>query len=464
MRKMEKTLFGFAGQKEKQRIARMEAELPLALRTIGMMLDMKVPFAQALEAASRDGELGSEISKALREAEGGAGIPRALASFAERTGSGKLKKAAAQLISAHEQGSRGSELRRMAQDLISMQRYEMRDFVSKSALFGLLFVIFAAVIPTFFLVFATAGKFALGTDVDPPAFLLAFLILFPAIDALILLVSASQMPAGIFSAREEFGKAAGFALLAIGLAVVMLLDAGIVARAAGVVLVSGLSWLLFRKDYEQEARVEKLEDALPDALLGVSGLPKNYGIAKILAKLAEGSGPLAQEARMAVRQLSSGIGAEKALADLAGRNSSFMLRRMARLMLEASLAGANVSEKMHEMAEDLLMLGELRRERENALSTQKYTLLLGSLVVPLILAASLSLVSQLSAFTGELATGAGVLEAAPGAIAAYVVIYSALSALYISHSEGRLSRAVPYFAAMAGAGLIGFYILAQQFA
>ncbi len=447
---------------ERARTERMEAEMPALLRTFGMLLDMRVPFTDALRAAAKEGEAGKEFLKVVEEAERGASIPKALAKFAEASESAVVKKSSAQLISAYEHGAHGSEIRRIADDLLSLQSYRMRDFVSKSSFFGLLFVIFAAVVPTFFLVFATAGKFALDIEIGAGAFAFVFLVVFPIVNAAILLVSASSMPPSIFRSEWRGVNLWAFAALAALLAAVMLLDLEGIQKLAALAAVSALSWSFFRGEYAEESRVEKIEEALPDALLGVSGLPKNYGIEKIFERLALARDALGAEAGKTLRQLRANVSAEKALADLWERNRSFMFRRMGELMLNSHLAGANISEKMHEMAEDLLKFGELRRERENALSMQKYTLILGAFIVPLILTTSLSLASQITALM-EQKGNEEVVALAPGVISAYVIIYAALSALYISHSEDRTSRVVPYFVAMALAGLAGFYILSQQF-
>lgn len=439
--------------------AEMEAEMPLVLRTIGMLLDLKVPFIQALKSAATEGELGVEFAKIVNEVEEGVGLSKALAKFAEETENATIKKSAAQLISVYEHGAHGSEIIQIADDLLSLQRYHMRDFVSKSAFFGLLFVIFAVVVPTFFLVFATAGKFILDVEISTITFLLIFLILFPFIDAMILFVSISQMPPNIFGRREKNQNILIFAGLVIVLAAIMLLDIEIVGKFIAVISITFAAWFVFEKDYREERKIEKIEDGLPNALLGVSGLPKNYGIEKILEKMAAKKDEIGSETEKTLRQLKAHIGIEKALTDMWKRNHSFMLRRMGDLMLCAHLAGANVSEKMHEMAEDLLRFAELKRERENALSLQKYTLVLGALIVPLILASSLSLVKQITEFIGE--KNEGVLNAAPNAISAYIILYSALSAFYIANSESRVSRSVLYFACMAFIGLVGFYILSQ---
>lgn len=449
------------GAGKRRRAGVLEAEMPLLLRTLGMLLDMKVPFAQALRASSRHGEAGKEFSNICDEIEEGVGVPKALAKFAEKTESEVVKRSVVQIITAYEHGARGEEIMRIADDLISLQKYKMRDFVSRSSLYGLLQVVFGAVVPTFFLVFATAGKFALEMEIQEWEFMLVFLLVLPAVNLAIILFSRSQMPPDMFRTREGGIMNASALLPAAVAALIVLLDTGIFEKIAALALMAGIWAAFYFREYTEESRLEKIEEALPNALLAVSGLPKNYGIEKIFGKMAEGREVVAVEAAKTLRQLKANVSVENALLDLWKRNGSFMLRRASELMLNAHVAGANVSEKMHEMAEDLLKFAELKRERENALSMQKYTLLLGAVIVPLILASSLGLVKQISSFfdNGE----SGVLEIAPNAIASYVVIYSALSAFHIAQGEGRKSRTMAYFAAMALVGLAELYIFSQQF-
>lgn len=444
---------------EKQRINILEAEMPLVLRSFGMLLDMNVPFVRALKVAAKYGEAGEEFAKIVGEIEKGASVPKALAKFAENINSAVVKKSVIQLISAYEHGSHGKEVSQIADDLISLQRYRTRDFISKSSFFGLLFVIFAAVIPTFFLVFASTGKFALDIEITKEQFLLVFLILFPVINAVILFVSYTQMPPSVFRSAGKKSSALIFVFLACVLALVMFIEIGLIEKFCALVLVILISLFLFRKEYESEVRTEKIEDTLPNALLAVSGLPKSYTIEKIFERMSDAKDIIGEESGKTLRQLRAKITPENALIDLWKQSHSFMLRRMGELMLNAHTSGANISEKMHEMAEDLLKFSELKRERENALAMQKYTLILGAFIVPLILSASLSLITKISLSLWE-KTNNEVLQIAPNTISAYIIIYAALSALYISHSEERNSSMVSYFAILS---IVGLFISLFQF-
>ncbi|MGB9719252.1 MAG: type II secretion system F family protein, partial [Candidatus Anstonellales archaeon] len=91
-----------------KKVADIEAEMPLSLRTFGMLLNMNVPFVKALKViAEGKSPFGEELEKAVKEIERGASVPKALGSIAERIDSIAVKRAIAQVISAYEQGAGG---------------------------------------------------------------------------------------------------------------------------------------------------------------------------------------------------------------------------------------------------------------------------------------------------------------------------------------------------------------------
>ncbi|MFA5076910.1 MAG: type II secretion system F family protein [Candidatus Micrarchaeia archaeon] len=444
---------------ERSRMARMEAEMPLVVRMLAMLLSMKIPFTRALEASADYGEAGAEIRTALEEAGRGTGLAKALAAVAERSESPVLKRVFAQVITAYESG--GSEgVARLSQDLFSLQRYRMRDYVSKSSFFGLVFVVLTVVAPAMFLVLASVGALGAGMEISQGTFALVMVAGFPLLGALLLGAARSQMPPDVFSVGRGGNGAMITLLFAIALAAAIALPLGSVWKVAAVVVAGGGAAFAVAGKVAEDARIEKLEEGLPDSLLRVSGLPRGYRIDKIFGIMADAGDPLSPEAGKTLRQLRANVNPEKALAELWERNQSFMLRRMCDVMLKAHVSGASVSERMHELAEDLLEISELRRERENALSVQKYTLMLGALLVPVILTVSIDVLSKVGDAFGN--ANGGVLAIAPKATAIYVVLYAALTSFYIAEMEGKTSRMALYFGAMAGAALVGIYILSGQ--
>ncbi|MDD5337710.1 MAG: type II secretion system F family protein, partial [Candidatus ainarchaeum sp.] len=300
----------------------------------------------------------------------------------------------------------------------------------------------------------------MGFEMGATEFALAMVIGFPVLGALVLAMAKTQMPPNIFSMKTNDAMAWAVVVFALALAAVVALPLGSLAKAVLMLLAAGCIAAAIRGRIAWDRRVEMMEEGLPDSLLRVSGLPKGYRMEKIFEIMAGAGDAFSEEAGKTLRQLRANVSPEKALNELWERNGSFMLRRMCDIMLKAHVSGAGISERMHEMAEDLLTLSELRRERENALAMQKYTLMLGALLVPVILTVSMGVLSDIGDMLGT--ANAQLLAIAPKAIAVYVVFYSALTSFYIADGEGKASRMVLYFGAMAGAGLMGIYILSGQ--
>ncbi|MBU0586095.1 type II secretion system F family protein [Candidatus Micrarchaeota archaeon] len=445
---------GWPESEANKRLRKMEAMLPLILRNLAMLLGLGVPFFQAMKMASHNNVL---FASAIIEVEQGASIQRALAGIAEDNPSSIIKRAVTQMISAYEQGGNNQEIKRISDELISLQKYNLRDYASKSSLFGLIFVIFTTVVPTFFLVLSTVGKAALGIEIPAGLFVIAFVVVFPLIDLLILTVAGSQVPPSLFGETEKKQYVVfGFAIV---LAALMLLNTNIVLKVIVFGLFASLWLVFFGNEYLHGRKTEKIEAVIPDSLLAVSGLPKSYGLEKIFSKMGDVGNEFSEEAKKTARQLKANVNPEKALDDIGERTSSPMVKRVCRLMLDSQRAGSNISERMHEVAEDLMMFAELKRERENALAIQKYTLLAGAILIPLILSTSFTLASKIGNLVGE---GGEILNVASGAINAYLVLYSVISAAYIANMKGKDSVVAPYFFGLAALSLMCFYIISLQ--
>ncbi len=145
------------------------------------------------------GELSSEFSRVLSDVRHGAPVVFALQSFASRVDSVHAKRAAMQLAFTYEHGLKGEGLRRLADELSSMQRADARRFAAKTAFSGLLFIAASSIIPAFFSAYAAVGSLFLDTQVSPGDVVVAFVLVFPAISGGILLFIKSQMPPSISS-------------------------------------------------------------------------------------------------------------------------------------------------------------------------------------------------------------------------------------------------------------------------
>ncbi|MFZ5501721.1 MAG: hypothetical protein ACOY58_07420, partial [Candidatus Micrarchaeota archaeon] len=106
------------------------------------------------------------------------------------------------------------------------------------------------------------------------------------------------------------------------------------------------------------------------------------------------------------------------------------------------------------LAEDMIGAFQEKRERSQLFSMQKYTLVLGAILMPLIMKMALGLLGEMGGLLGE-----GAVEAASvcaSLVPPYIVIYSMMSAMAISDAEGKGSSLGIYAVGLCAIGLLSF--------
>jgi hypothetical protein len=430
----------------------IEACMPFFLRGLGMLLQMGLPWRRAMEAAAKDsGALGEEINHALRCMDEGAGFHGALMRLAAFD-SLSIKRALSQMHSAYDTGASGSEMVRVGDEMLEHDAHRMREHAAKSAMFSLLFVLFSALAPTFYIIYSVAGPLASGNaspDAGPAG--LALLVVFPLLSALVLLAGKASMP-------QTWSSGGGgihplmLAPAAIMLAMLFILpDWPLAALAAG----AAAGALAAYGSFIRERRLEEIDAALPDALFLASGMPESSGAQRVFCQISGGGfGALSEEAAKAERQLAMNVGVGAALRDFALRNPSAMVRRACTMM--GHMVETNSLGKLGILADDMIRSAQAARERGRLFSMQKYTLMFGAFLMPAVFRMALSLSSSLAEFLGpEAGAGAGFYAAIPR----YIVIYAAISSVAIADAEGRKSMVAGYSLALAAAGLAAFHLI-----
>ncbi len=441
---------------EKHR-SEVEAELPLFLRTLSMLLELKIPFHSALETLSGEQfAISPELRAAVKEIKRGATVESALASLAKEFESLEIKRAVAQVLSSYESGGGAESIRKISDDLFSVQQYRMKEFSSKQSLFALLFIAVSTILPAVFLIFSVLGKTVFQTEVDPLTFALTFLVGFPLVAAGIMFASSLFSPAHLLEGEKKKGQLLIPLVLSIFLVFLSLSEFSQLIKMGALLLSLAIAVILFLPSFRKGRYKEAVEAGLPDALLSVSGNPKLVRLDSILSTMRGSACPqLASELSISIKQAHANIKAEKVLEDLWMRNNSLILRRVCMFFTYLFSAGADAGKYVSLMAEDIFRLFELRRERQNALSIQKYTLMFGAIILPVVLGNSLSLIVDISE---SIDTGRGLIETASSVIPAYIVIYALLASYFISESESKPSSFLIYFASLATAGTIIFYL------
>jgi len=139
--------------------AEVEAELPLFLRTLSMLLELKIPFHTALETLSRERfAISRELGSAVKEIRRGATVEAALASLAKEFDSLEIKRAVSQVLSAYESGGGAESIKKISDDMFFLQQHRMKEFSSKQAMFSLLFIAASTILPSVYLIFSVLGK------------------------------------------------------------------------------------------------------------------------------------------------------------------------------------------------------------------------------------------------------------------------------------------------------------------
>jgi Flp pilus assembly protein TadB len=435
----------------RKRNAEFIARLPMDLQTLGMLIDMNIPFQDALTIVSKDEP---EFREVVCEIKKGSSVQKALSRLILENNSFELKRAISALINSYEIGCKGSEIRAIADEMNSLSRHRLREYSSKSAIFGLLFIVSAAVLPTFFLVYSTLGGFSVGEAFGELEMIIALLIIFPLISFSILMIAKSMLPYSVFG---ESGKKQDLRIVVPTFVMLgFFLIVPSVFSIVGIVIGAGAASYIVYANYSSEKRIEEIERNLPDALFSISSMPKSAKIEDLFGVIERsGYGALSAEAKKSRMQISANLSTDIVLEDLSKRNDSGMLKKACQML--GYVFSTNSFEQMNKLATDMLNFVEVRRERSGLLSMQKYTLVFGGLIVPLILKITLDLLQSMAHFfEGDVVTQ---LSFAKTIIPAYIVIYALLSSIYIQNIEERRSKSAGYFLAIVVVGLATFFFL-----
>jgi len=440
---------------DKKRQAMIEAEMPLFLRDFGSLLNMDIPFVVALRILSRrEGEMAKEVRKALREIEKGASIPKALSAIAERVESNDVKRAIAQIMVAYEQGGGGEGLRRMGDDLLNMQKFKLSEYASKSSLMGLAFIMFAVIAPTFYIIISLVAPLMFGGEADVEKNGLIVLLLFPLLSMGVITVMKGMTPTTAL--REKEGFNAKLFALSLLLAFAFYLDIEMTYKLilAGAIFLALIAWQL--KAYLKEKALEEVDAQLPNALLAVASLPRGAKVERIFETIAKMNyGLLSEEFRKALKEIKSGLSVVKVIEDMKERLPTEGFRRVADVLLYSLQSGHSVSERMAELADDFFLFMEIRRKKAELMSMQKYTLMVGVLLMAVILSMALTLVEQMMSVAKE---GIDLTPLTERYLPAYLIINAALVADFASYVEGKRSKAYIYFSVLMALSLAIFLI------
>jgi flagellar protein FlaJ len=454
----------------KARAAQIESDLPIAIRSIGIQLNMKVPFETAIEnIAKSDYRCSGEFKKAINMIDSGTPIPDALRQIAERVDSQIVKKLMVQLIHVYLEGLDGTELKHSADELIHSQRFKFKEFSAKLNFLSLMFIAVSSIVPTMYLAYIIVASVYLETPTSPSDVWFMFLFLFPIIDLILILYIKMVTPAVLTNISDRFLSKKEQAMLkdeihnlgiklslkdffiyifAFSLLISIILYFyfgiyGFAALALPAVIYFILLWMVERKANE-------IEQYLPDALLYAATLEYGIPMEKIIDNIANsGYHSLSNEFKKAERQIKVGISLTHSLMNMRDRNSSMLLDRVISLLIQCYKTGKDVHQAIKETAEDIFELNMLKKEQASSLALQKYTILIGGCIfVPIILSVILNIVSGIQPPTNDenlIQLRNDLITQSYSAVQSYIVIFVLLSSIFVAFQEGRLRTFIGYF-------------------
>ncbi len=216
--------------------------------------------------------------------------------------------------------------------------------------------------------------------------------------------------------------------------------------------IAAIALLPILQDYRLQKQREKMDEALPIALLELSTLPI-HSMKDVAKYLASGYGPLSEVFKRAEKLMERGIPPTSAVIH-AARGTTPLVEHAVDMIVAGYRSGANWSEIIRKTAEDIEAVVDMERQRRAGLALQKYNVLLSAAVfVPALLGISARMVEKIGA------GGWNPLEQAlQSALIPYILILSLESAVFLAVLDGRMRNAIYYAAALAGIGVVSFIV------
>lgn len=436
------------------REAEMEQQLPFLLRETALLLDLGLPFERAIKITSeKNNRLGKELKKLLKNVDRGVTMQKTLLDFASNVSGTNVKRAITQLVSIYESGGNGDGVKRIADDLLSIEQNKFKQESSKTAIYGMIFVTICAVVPTFIAVLSLSNSamFGDGMNFSKEQIAMILLVLVPASG--FLLVLKVRMQNKNSTGEKIIGKEDIYLFFAaLILAIITMITDNQMIIYAAITMIFSVLIIIFHRQRVKDEKIEKIERDLPDALLAISNLPTGTRIERIFENMKP-YGELGKESEITLKQIISNVKPEDALEQLAKRNDSVLLEQTCASLTTAINTGK--LNKLNYIGEYIMKILEIKRERSSMLSMQKYTIYLGAVITPLVIKMTLSLVKSFQENMGNAIGGSEMETIMP----AYIIIYSAISSYYLSSIEEKKSTKMVNFVAMTIVGLVILLII-----
>jgi pilus assembly protein TadC len=179
---------------------KIESEMPFALNSMAVELNINIPFEKAMLNIAREdyGLFSREMMRAYNEIKKtGAGVEAALWEITERYDSRALRRAIMQMCNAYrhdKKGSAGEPLKKIANEMLSMQKMKIKEFSAYSSMLSLVFIAVSAILPALVIAGIVISSSFMQLEFGAIEVILICTLLFPLINIATLMVIKGKTP------------------------------------------------------------------------------------------------------------------------------------------------------------------------------------------------------------------------------------------------------------------------------
>lgn len=172
---------------------RIETYLPQFINSIAQELSLGIPFDIALRNSAKESgkELKKELAEIIKRIDSGKGIAEAIQFSYGKFDSSSIKRTLSYLIYIYEHGSKNAKdigpLQNLEREFLIKQRNELKKFNARLSVLSLFMIVFSTIIPAMFQAFVIVGSFFIEMNMTKEQIFAIIVLVFPAINAIILL-------------------------------------------------------------------------------------------------------------------------------------------------------------------------------------------------------------------------------------------------------------------------------------
>lgn len=183
---------------KKQYVGKLEKDLPFFLIELDMKLSIGEEFIHALQDLSKKYDfLGKVFERILDNYHHGIPLQKSFREFSEFFESRDFTRALTQIKNLYETGKKVGEkgpLFDLAEEIVNIQTTTSKLYSNKLVMISLIFIGVTTILPSLLLIFVNIGSFVLDLGITPTELILIFVLLFPAIDLIIIFILFNMMP------------------------------------------------------------------------------------------------------------------------------------------------------------------------------------------------------------------------------------------------------------------------------